>query len=97
MGPGPTAFVLARVFSASAKTTTHIHYEHRDPLIRKENTKVKHQFCDLKKREIEYLMKNRYRQSMADTLQRSARTETLYEVDMLIDRTLQRAEDGKNF
>ena len=42
-------------------------------------------------------MKNRYRQSIADTLQRGTRTETLYEVDMLIDRTLQRAEDGKNF
>jgi len=39
-------------------------------------------------------MKNRYRQSIADTLQRGTRTETLYEVDMLIDRTLQRAEDG---
>ena len=40
-------------------------------------------------------MKNRYRsKSIVETLHRGARTETLYEVDMLIDRTLQRAEDG---
>lgn len=38
-------------------------------------------------------MKSRFkRQSIAEAKQR---TETLYEVDMLIDRTLQRAEDGK--